>query len=327
MRDLNQIDKFPNNAEEWFLKIQGAQLNAAQQGAFERWLDSEKNAIAFQEYERLWVLGDGITQSNNIQSWLIEAEQPTYRASKFSNMKMVYGLAACLVLLAVAFTFTYTFTHSPDDIAIEFSTAAGEQKTITLADGSTVLLNAHSSITTSYEKHIRKVTLNGGDAVFTVAKNTERPFVVDTESHSVRVLGTQFSLSRRNNQLDIAVIEGLVSLSTHGKKNAELTRLSKGQGLNVSPSGATTPMSPTDIRHAKAWLSGNLDFDNWTLAEAIAEHNRHASKKIVLQSNELQSVKISGVFSMGDTEAFVGALVSLLDVKVMEADNGYLIEK
>ncbi len=93
-----------------------------------------------------------------------------------------------------------------------YSTDIGERRSITLADGSTVDLNARSKLRIEFSSAERRVELLDGQALFQVAKDKQRPFIVHSGDATVRAVGTQFDVYRKDSGTTITVLEGRVAV-------------------------------------------------------------------------------------------------------------------
>jgi transmembrane sensor len=93
-----------------------------------------------------------------------------------------------------------------------YATEIGERRSITLADGSTVDLNSRSRLRIEFAKKERRVELLEGQALFQVAKNKDRPFIVSSGDATVRAVGTQFDVYRRTGGTTVTVLEGRVAV-------------------------------------------------------------------------------------------------------------------
>src|SRR5262249_33751548 len=118
-------------------------------------------------------------------------------------------LAASILLTALGVLAWYGYdTH----IRNVYTTGIGEQHRITLADGSIVELNAQSKIRVRYKDRRRDVELLDGQALFQVAHDTTRPFIVHTDSTNIRAVGTQFDVYRKSTGTVVTVLEGTVAV-------------------------------------------------------------------------------------------------------------------
>ncbi len=109
-----------------------------------------------------------------------------------------------------------------------YATDIGEQRSIVLEDGSTVQLNSRTRLRVNYTEHERRVQLLQGQALFSVAKNPMRPFIVQSASATVRAVGTQFDVYRKPSGTIVTVIEGKVAVVPKSKV-AGLSRAPEGE--------------------------------------------------------------------------------------------------
>src|SRR5690606_18639485 len=95
-----------------------------------------------------------------------------------------------------------------------YITQVGEQRSVSLSDGSAILLNTNTQVRVDYRPDSRDVRLLQGEAEFTVAKDVERPFRVYAGNERVQAVGTAFTVYIQDNKIDVTVTEGQVNLST-----------------------------------------------------------------------------------------------------------------
>jgi transmembrane sensor len=214
-----------------------------------------------------------------------------------------------------------------------YETAIGEQRTVTLSDGSTLSLNARSKVVVKYDEARRAVDLVEGQALFKVASNPQRPFIVRSDSAAIRAVGTQFDVSRRLNKTVVTVVEGRVAVSETGSRGGGVltpradsveppvaTFVSAGEQVIATASEVTT-VQRADIAAATAWTDGKLVFRALPLAEVIDEFNRHTPRRFVLEDPQLGDIRISGIFSFTDTAQLTDFLRERFGVVVRETDG------
>lgn len=192
-----------------------------------------------------------------------------------------------------------------------YQTATGEQQTISLNDGSVVYLNTQSKARVSYSEATRDVYLDGGQAIFKVAHDSERPFRVFVDKVVVQAVGTQFDVASQSEYIDVAVIEGAVKVVTvSGQDVADIehaaTTLPAGKGVRITADGNISAPTDIDISDMVAWRQHRLVFRNHTLAEIAEQFNRYnSSPKILVEGAVLRSKRFSGVFDANDPESFL----------------------
>ena len=167
----------------------------------ERKLASSPEAVAdYVEVEQLWrmlgELGPGDTAVS------------TARSRRFSPPRLAaFGLAASL--LAVIALQVFNVIRPPVTI---IEAGRGERHITRLDDGSTIHLNALSRLQVRMGQERREFVLEQGEALFDVARDPSRPFVVMAGSSKSTALGTQFSVRMRDDVTRVTVLEGTVSV-------------------------------------------------------------------------------------------------------------------
>jgi len=226
--------------------------------------------------------------------------------------------AAALALLA---PITALFLWIDSDTARSYSTGIGEQRTIQLADGSTVELNARSRVKVRLTDRRRDVALIEGQALFRVAKDKQRPFVVQAGDAQVRAVGTEFDVYKKQAETVVTVVEGRVeTYSGADGADAAAIMLSAGEQLTVLPHRVTKP-TRADTVAATAWVQKRLIFEETPLNEVAEEFNRYNRRPLTIDDAELQTLKISGVYSSTDPASLINFLRSQNSINVIETEN------
>ena len=215
-----------------------------------------------------------------------------------------------------------------------YVTAIGGRKQIALSDGSTVTLNTDSEMRVRMSSGRRDIVLMRGEALFRVAHDTQRPFLVTAETTIVRAVGTAFSVRiREDNQVDVLVTEGRVAVGApeDGAAFAEspAAAVSAGEAAAVRHGKVNVkPLHPDEIKRKLAWTDPSgprLWFQGETLAEAVAEFNRYNVRQLVIADPSLADpsilqISLGGGISATDTESFLAVLNSSYHVIVGSAD-------
>ncbi len=183
------------------------------------------------------------------------------------------------------------------------ATARGQQKILTLADGSKVVLDAGSEITHRIGYRRRNVTLVRGEALFAVTHDESRPFAVTAGAGRIVDLGTRFNVEMQHGHVHVAVLEGKVDIGTpHGR-----VALDAGQGVGFDNAGAVSPVVPVDAT-AAAWQEGLRVFRNEPLGEVLERLVRYYPVHFDLADPALADLRISGIFRITDLNLFLKTL-------------------
>jgi transmembrane sensor len=239
--------------------------------------------------------------------------------------------------------------------ATTYATATGEQRSIALADGSVIELNSRSKIEVRFTKGERDVNLVAGQALFHVAKDHARPFIVASDGTRVRAVGTQFDVYQKHGGTVVTVVEGTVAVVRTGAEPSQGSEglssgsatpdlpahtgfdiggsamvnavyLSAGEQLTVTPKTERKTAHP-NIASATAWTQRELVFDSASLSDVAEEFNRYNERQLVIQDPALYDFHISGVFSSTDPASLITFLRQRPGVKVIEGGSEIRIAK
>ena len=224
-----------------------------------------------------------------------------------------------------------------------YSTGVGEQRSLVLEEGSRIALNTATVVRVKITDSLRSVTVVHGEALFEVAKDRSRPFVVSVADAQVVATGTAFLVrstpvgQAARGAFDVALIEGQVIVQrAEGRAQSQLGStvvMRPGERLRVGlrdsgpvavSQGPRVDRPPLDP--LLAWQRGQVVFDNALLSDAVAEMNRYSNVQITLSDAEaLGSLRVSGVFRAGDSEAFAHAIAKLHGVSVWPVERGLML--
>jgi transmembrane sensor len=217
----------------------------------------------------------------------------------------------------------------------QFRTALGEQRSVLLADGSRATLNTASTIEVILQKGRRDVRLVRGEALFEVAHDAARPFVVRAGNALLKDVGTQFNVDIRSNGTTVTVMEGQVAVDSaatsesaaaqtvHGAGDAvEALILRANDRVVVTPAGVGAPQRGVNVAASVAWTQRQLIFEHRPLSEVAEEFNRYNKDRIDIDSAELKRQEVTGVFDAKDPASFVAFLSSVPGVEIREGANG-----
>ncbi|MBY6310998.1 FecR family protein [Alcaligenes faecalis] len=206
--------------------------------------------------------------------------------------------------------------------ALSYTTAFGEQKTVTLPDGSEVHMNVSTELVLHYQAHRRQLTLLRGEAMFAVQSDKNRPFIVDAGKVQVEVTGTVFNVRRHaQGNVEVAVTEGSVQVSSGPWWNRQRASLTPGMLAQGSEEQAWS-VQRTDVAARTAWRQGKVVFRDQTLDEVVQEMNRYLPEPIELMDEKLKRLRMAGVFNIEDAQGFLLALQEQLPVMVVTRSDG-----
>jgi len=249
---------------------------------------------------------------------------PTTPAHRSSRRSLMFGSMAAAGA-AVAATVGWRLLDNVD----LYRTGVGERRIVALRDGSRVTLNTASTVEVAFTKTQRRVRLVRGEALFEVAHDATKPFLVDAGAARFRALGTAFNVRVRPDVVELTVTQGVVAVvaGEAGVERPVTAKIAAGGGAVVR-SGAVAPTALDDqrLRQRTAWQEGVLEFDGESLAQVVAEFNRYRRQPIVIGDTRLESLRIGGRFEVDEADRFLTALTSSFPIEAMTtADGGVLL--
>ncbi len=214
-----------------------------------------------------------------------------------------------------------------------YLTGIGEQRVIALPDGSAIELGARSRVRVDFTDRERDVELLAGQALFSVAKDPARPFIVAANVTRVRAVGTQFDVDRRTSGTTVTVLEGRVAVSA-SLRSSRRARPSQGSGQTAILVAAGEQLTLPDAidaeephPHGVETLTGaellghTLTFDDAPLSDVVEEFNRYNEKQIVLADPALGSLRISGVFAATKPSSLLRFLSEQMQLDVITTQD------
>ena len=246
----------------------------------------------------------------------------------------VLATAASVAVLIVASTYFGLF--GPHTIVAD----AGQRREVTLPDGTRVRLSPRSHLAVHFTSRQRDVVLADGDALFTVAKDSTKPFIVQTGRTRVRAVGTVFGVEHDDGSIIVTVEEGRVAVAesvetstqTHSSgepalQSVAVTEISLGanQQIIVPPAGPLSAIRQVDSRRELSWAEGRLVVDNESVADVVRQFNRFNRVQIKVTDPALAARSVTAVFDATDPEAFITFLESVADVRVTRSSSNEIL--
>ena len=350
-------------ASEWFAALCEGELSPGDRERFLDWLrESPAHVEEYLELARLWdEMGDvealrhvdaesELVKARNIVMALDGASEVGKAvSSKGRTVKRPYvrlSVAAGLLVAVAVGWWAVAFDSLSNGVT---TTAVGEQRSMTLDDGSVISLNTQTSVRVAFVDGERHAELLRGEALFDVARDERRPFVVVAGAAEVRVLGTTFNVYREDDRTaTVTVLEGRVAVTTNDTTNSvsaarptpapespgsavpvetmAAVELTQGQQARIGRSGAVVEPAAVNVEKAVAWTDRRLIFENSTLEEVLAEFNRYNTRELSVDDPALAALKLNGVFESHDPESLLQYLERAYGVQVRDDDDQRILE-
>ncbi len=321
------LDDRHEAALAWCLKLADGPLDGEAREAFHAWLDAEPgNPALFDEAVALW---SGVEDQAGSPEMVVLRGQALESARRANagrwRRRMTaspWGMAAAAALAIVVLAGVWTV-----GLPTTYHTGVGEREVVALADGSKLSLDADSAVSVRFTPSRRQLVLKKGRARFSVAKDPLKPFTVAAAGKTVVAVGTQFSVERLGRQVHVILYEGKVSVLEkdtpisapepvpvgHARKPADAV-LKPGGELIMGDRTEVAELTAADMTRSLSWEGGQLIFKNEPLADAVERVNRYAENRVRVDG-AAGRVLVSGVFTAGDTEAFVDGVTAVFPVR------------
>ena len=301
-------------------------LTSAQQDEFFQWLAADPR-----HGERLARQQRGWNELANLALWRPEhaAEPnpdllapppsiPRRPAARLQRWAIPLALAA-----AAAVMVSFLSLHQPARPSPAATAEAGYRQRV-LDDGTLVELNHGAQVTVAFAPAERRVRLERGEALFTVAKHPERPFVVEAAGVTVRAIGTTFHVRLGAAAVDVLVTEGRVQLERPGAPLTAAALVEAGQRIAmpfVGESAGVAAVTREEVDRALAWQPRLLEFVSTPLAAVASEFNRRNRVQLVILDEALRTLPIGASFRSDNLDGFVRLLESSLGVSAERTDD------
>jgi transmembrane sensor len=309
-------------AAEWAAR-RDAGATPDEEACFEAWLASDQRHVgAYAKAEAVLAQLDrvGAAGANALRGQMPTADTPGLRR----RTVLVGGAAAGLAVAAGGGVWLTRMLGQES-----YSTRIGETKEVVLPDGSLVTLNTDSKLLVHYSKTRRHLQLLQGEALFDVAKNKKRPFIVMAGDTQVRAVGTSFTVKLLPKQpVEVLVREGVVEIKRPQVPEAPPVRLVANTVAVAPPEAPISTESVPRIQIARdlAWREGRIAFDNETLANAAREFERYSDVQIRV-SPDLENQTVTGLFVSNDPVGFARAAAISLNLHVEVANREVRISR
>ena len=316
-------------ASDWQALFRTGRAGAQDDQAWREWHESDaQNKSDYEAAELVWEASGDLRDRPAVQAWLREIDAQSgsaVRTGRGTRGGLPWWWLATAACMVVAVGAVFLLRQERAEIS-EYSTAVGEQRKVTLPDGSVVTLNTATHLRVNFTSGRRHIEMLAGEAYFFVGKDAARPFDVQAYRGLTTATGTQFDVWLASDGVSVNVLEGSVTVAGDATEAAGAVRLSSGQTVVYSPAGSVSAVRASDDVRIRAWQAQRVVFSDVSLVDALREYNRYLRVPIVLRSPELATRHVSGVFRIGEEDAFLRALSQTLPLKVSRGETETVLE-
>lgn len=294
-------------AADWMVRLGGGPADPREHEAFARW--GRQSAAHAEAWRR----------ATSVQSLFAQVPEgvggDALRRVRPRGRRQALQLLATVALAAPPAW--WLWREQPwQDWAADLRTATGEQRRLTLADGTTVVLNTATALDVRFDAEWRRLWLHAGEILLTTGHDAlpaslARPFVVQAPQGTARALGTRFTVRREADSLRVAVYEGAVELRSAATGQTRIVPAGMQGAIGPAGLGAEAPADPA----ALMWEHGMVVAKDMRLDALVAELSRYRGG-VLRCDPAVGALRVSGAFPLRDTDASLALLAKTLPVRI-----------
>lgn len=293
----------------WLVRLTSGDASNQEFKDFELWRRADnRHEEALAEARHLW-LSMGIPLENYYQPNDISSfSQEEYYRRNFFRWEIV--LPVLLILSVGVFAQNWLTRWQYDQYS-----STGEQRMLSLQDGSKMWLDADSAADIHFSASERLVRLAYGEAFFDVAHNSQQPFIVDAGAGKIKALGTAFGIQREDNSMTVTVERGKVEVNSDDGASMQLDA---NQQVKVTAGVGPAQITKVNAGQVLAWHKGKLIFENQSLSAILSSLKNYDKRVIMFDNDALSNVKLSAIIDIHHLKDWYDGLQQSLPINVSE---------
>jgi transmembrane sensor len=303
-------------AADWLIRFSEGELSDTERAEWEYWKTSTpERSRAWARAQLLQSKLGGLPPSLAMSS-LDRPSSPERRAA--------LGKLAMILAILPAGWGSWKLAESQQWSA-DYRTAVGQQRELTLADGSKITLNTATAIDVLFDANQRLIHLREGEILVQTATDKSpkpRPFLVSTRQGRMQALGTRFTVRELEPRTHLAVLEGAVKVEL--AENRQGTPLIVNAGQRTDFSAHTFGQVSVAERYVGAWAQGMLMADKMRLADFVGELTRYR-RGFVRLDPAIADLRVSGAYPISDTQRTLNMLAQTYPILVSGHLNGFWV--
>jgi transmembrane sensor len=323
---IGREDRAAEEAADWFVRLQGDEATGDDWLTFEQWLRAAPaNATAYSHIENVWVELDG--RAAEIEEALDKPRALPRRARPLRptvTRRAWLGAAGGAIAAGIVAAVVLRPTGTP---VTTYVALPGQLREITLADGTHIHLNAASKITVSLGRDARRVTMDDAEAVFDVAHDPRRPFLITAGDQQVKVVGTRFDLRERERAMVLTISRGVVEVRPLREPDAAPTRLTVGQQFTHRDGEQTAVVRTVDPADAFGWTTGQLIYRDQPLSEVAADLTRRFGTTVRPADARVAQLRFTGVLVADNEAAVFHRLEAFAPIEAVRTTEGIILRE
>ncbi len=326
-------------AGSWIARMDRG-LSTAEEELLQEWMHAHpKNAEVVLSMTRNW---DEMDEMSRLAKLF-----PEHSAEPKSQRRLAWVTAAATVAVVMAVATLLPSVRSVVGsgettlVALHadtYETTVGGHSTVTLSDGTIVVLNTNSRLLVSYSDRARVLSLERGEIHVEVAEDVSRPLSVIADNRILQAVGTAFSVQiTHEQQIELVVTEGqvVVGIQASGDQASDAPPILVQSSANTIAAGeeivlgtaveTAMAVSAEDIEVKLSWREGRLIFRGESLEAALTEVERYTTVRFVFLEQDLKTREVTGRFRAGDVDGLLIALRTNFNIAYERSEDGRIL--
>jgi len=295
---------------------------------FEKYSNNSLTPVEFQEFVALL---DSTESERDIEmvaqrDWmpskeLLKSLAKEEKARRHTRIRrIIVSVAASIAVLLSSYLFWPEAVS--DSMQVSYSTEYGETKSVQLSDGSTVLLNANSTLLwdLNWKKAGKRSAHLEGEAFFEVEKMQDVKFNLTTGDIMIKVLGTSFNVRSRNGNTDVFLNTGVVDLAIENRAEENFS-MSPGDLIHYRKAEQLVVNESSTMGESASWVDGMLEFQNQSLGEILLRFEELYGKKFQVEKDDVFERRMDLSLPYSNWDLIKRALELSLQVEFTEVQD------
>ncbi|HGM5581028.1 TPA: DUF4880 domain-containing protein [Pseudomonas putida] len=303
MRDTDEQQHLIEQATQWLVLLRSGQAEASDHLAFQAWrrADPRHERLCQRLENTLGVFQ--VPQNLGVDGRVVQRalEAPSGRRRFLQRALVGAGVVVGAGLLGKPMTLA--------PLGADLSTRTGERQTLTLPDGSQLVLNAESQADLRFDRQQRALLWRGGEGLLTVI-DEPRPFLLHIEGGTVSARAARLLVGERAGQCRVCALAGVLEISSQG---GDRVQLRKGQAVNFD----RLSIAPVEVLRPGegAWVDGLLEVRDSPLSDVV-DALRPYRRGVLRLDPAVAGLRVSGLFRLDQSELVFEALARTLPIRV-----------
>lgn len=325
----SHTDKLRESAIAWFIRIRDTEADDAIRGKFEQWLmASQAHQQAYADVSKVWETFDS---AQDLEKLAVIAEQNTFfqKAERAQRIKKYVAGAMVAAVIGLGGLLGLQTWQAQPTLQMVAQAEVGEVKSQRLDDGTLLTMNTGAEIEVTYYRDRRLVHLKQGEAIFEVARDEQRPFIIDSGKAQITVLGTRFAVNRLKKLVRVSVDHGTVKVEQHDADNTinpHSLILHDGEVAEVKTDGAAPTHSKRQAADAFAFEKGMVMFEEADMDEIAETLSRYRKLPLVAEPPISSKVHITSMLKADSIDTFINQMPEMAPVRIVQTAKATVIK-